>query len=304
MRTDLSGGQRHPRSRLLADEGADRRRPARADHRARRSSRSPSGGRRRLWRYKEKLPHPFPRKKIQVIAGPPVDLSAYAGRAHDGGGAARGHRPDHGADHRSAGRAARRPAAGRSPTTRGWPRDPRGGARRRLVGYGVRPGARRCRHRHGAVGPASRDGRGDQRDAREPATTCPRITCRRALRATSDAAEALDGADLVVLAVPSQTLRANLGELVDLIPPDASAREPDEGRRARHRQADDRGDPRGGRRPERPGRRHLRPEPRPRDRRLREPAAAVVACTDLDVAAPGAAGLPRRAISGRTATTT
>jgi 1-acyl-sn-glycerol-3-phosphate acyltransferase len=31
-----------------------------------------------LWRYKAKYPHPFPRKRVQIIAGPPVDLSAYA----------------------------------------------------------------------------------------------------------------------------------------------------------------------------------------------------------------------------------
>jgi 1-acyl-sn-glycerol-3-phosphate acyltransferase len=32
-----------------------------------------------LWRYKEKFPRPFPRKKVQILAGPPVDLSAYLG---------------------------------------------------------------------------------------------------------------------------------------------------------------------------------------------------------------------------------
>jgi glycerol-3-phosphate dehydrogenase (NAD(P)+) len=42
------------------------------------------------------------------------------------------------------------------------------------------------------------------------------------LRATGDAAEALDGADLVVLAIPSQTLRANLESWVALLPPDAT----------------------------------------------------------------------------------
>jgi glycerol-3-phosphate dehydrogenase (NAD(P)+) len=42
------------------------------------------------------------------------------------------------------------------------------------------------------------------------------------LRATGDAAEALDGADLVVLAIPSQTLRANLVSWVALLPPDAT----------------------------------------------------------------------------------
>lgn len=36
-----------------------------------------------LWPYPTKRPHPFPRKRIQVRAGPPVDLSAYAGRPQD-----------------------------------------------------------------------------------------------------------------------------------------------------------------------------------------------------------------------------
>jgi 1-acyl-sn-glycerol-3-phosphate acyltransferase len=30
-----------------------------------------------LWRYKAKLPHPFPRKRVKILAGDPVDLSAY-----------------------------------------------------------------------------------------------------------------------------------------------------------------------------------------------------------------------------------
>jgi len=42
------------------------------------------------------------------------------------------------------------------------------------------------------------------------------------LTATGDAAEALDGADLVVLAIPSQSLRANLRNWADLIPPQAT----------------------------------------------------------------------------------
>jgi 1-acyl-sn-glycerol-3-phosphate acyltransferase len=37
-------------------------------------------GPQRLWRYKQKFPRPFPRKKVQILAGPPVDLSAYAGQ--------------------------------------------------------------------------------------------------------------------------------------------------------------------------------------------------------------------------------
>jgi 1-acyl-sn-glycerol-3-phosphate acyltransferase len=37
-------------------------------------------GPQKLWRYKQKYPHPFPRKKVQIVTGPPVDLSAYAGK--------------------------------------------------------------------------------------------------------------------------------------------------------------------------------------------------------------------------------
>jgi glycerol-3-phosphate dehydrogenase (NAD(P)+) len=43
----------------------------------------------------------------------------------------------------------------------------------------------------------------------------PNARLPESLTATSDAAEALDGADLVVIAVPSQTLRGNLAEWVD-----------------------------------------------------------------------------------------
>jgi glycerol-3-phosphate dehydrogenase (NAD(P)+) len=46
----------------------------------------------------------------------------------------------------------------------------------------------------------------------------PDCTLPDTLRATSDAAEALAGADLVVLAVPAQTLRKNLAIWADMIP--------------------------------------------------------------------------------------
>jgi glycerol-3-phosphate dehydrogenase (NAD(P)+) len=41
------------------------------------------------------------------------------------------------------------------------------------------------------------------------------------VRATTDPAQAVDGAEVVVLAVPSQTLRANLGEWRAVLPPDS-----------------------------------------------------------------------------------
>jgi len=49
----------------------------------------------------------------------------------------------------------------------------------------------------------------------------PGISLPPALRATADPAEALAGADLVVLAVPAQTLRQNLAGWRDLLPPGA-----------------------------------------------------------------------------------
>jgi glycerol-3-phosphate dehydrogenase (NAD(P)+) len=49
----------------------------------------------------------------------------------------------------------------------------------------------------------------------------PGITLPAALRATADPAEALDGADLVVLAVPAQSLRENLTAWAGLLPPGA-----------------------------------------------------------------------------------
>ncbi|SNS05836.1 glycerol 3-phosphate dehydrogenase (NAD(P)+) [Geodermatophilus pulveris] len=49
----------------------------------------------------------------------------------------------------------------------------------------------------------------------------PGIRLPDRLRATADPAEALAGAEIVVLAVPSQSLRANLGEWAPLLPADA-----------------------------------------------------------------------------------
>ncbi len=58
-------------------------------------------------------------------------------------------------------------------------------------------------------------------DTHENAARLPGITLPDALRATADPAEALDGADLVVLAVPAQSLRENLAAWAPLLPPGA-----------------------------------------------------------------------------------
>ena len=51
----------------------------------------------------------------------------------------------------------------------------------------------------------------------------PGLTLPDALRATADPVQALDGADLVVLAMPAQTLRQNLGHWAGLLPPGTGA---------------------------------------------------------------------------------
>jgi glycerol-3-phosphate dehydrogenase (NAD(P)+) len=55
----------------------------------------------------------------------------------------------------------------------------------------------------------------------ENADYLPGVALTGALRATADPAEALDGADLVVLAVPSQSLRENLAAWQPALPPGA-----------------------------------------------------------------------------------
>ena len=56
---------------------------------------------------------------------------------------------------------------------------------------------------------------------RENTDYLPGVTLPDAVRATTDPAEAAQGAALVVLAVPSQTLRANLADWADVLPSDA-----------------------------------------------------------------------------------
>ncbi|HVU73235.1 MAG TPA: NAD(P)H-dependent glycerol-3-phosphate dehydrogenase [Mycobacteriales bacterium] len=59
-------------------------------------------------------------------------------------------------------------------------------------------------------------------DRRENPDYLPGVALPPALRATTDPRDALAGADFVVLAVPSQTLRENLAGWAALIPPDAT----------------------------------------------------------------------------------
>ncbi|HSV41528.1 MAG TPA: NAD(P)H-dependent glycerol-3-phosphate dehydrogenase [Nocardioidaceae bacterium] len=58
-------------------------------------------------------------------------------------------------------------------------------------------------------------------EKRENSDYLPGIELPASIRATSDPAEAAEGAELVVLAVPSQTLRGNLSDWASVIPSDA-----------------------------------------------------------------------------------
>jgi glycerol-3-phosphate dehydrogenase (NAD(P)+) len=57
--------------------------------------------------------------------------------------------------------------------------------------------------------------------SRENPDYLPGIQLTRAIRATTEPPDALDGADLVILAVPAQTLRRNLADWAGLLPPGA-----------------------------------------------------------------------------------
>ena len=62
----------------------------------------------------------------------------------------------------------------------------------------------------------------DQVNAGSNTSYLPGIELPQGIRATVDPEEALDGAEVVVLAVPSQTLRGNLEGWAPLLPPDAA----------------------------------------------------------------------------------
>jgi glycerol-3-phosphate dehydrogenase (NAD(P)+) len=111
----------------------------------------------------------------------------------------------------------------------------------------------------------------------------PRITLPMSLHACSDPAEALRGVDLVVLAVPSQTLRANLAAVADLIPREAVLLSLMKGVELG---TDKRMTEVISEVTDLPAERvaALTGPNLAREIALREPAAAVVACTDLEVA--------------------
>ena len=228
----------YPEGTLTRDPGLwpmtrqDRRRPDRAGDRRPVIPVAQWGAQEMLAPY-GKRPRLFPRKTVHVTAGPPVDLDDLAAasrraevlREATDRIMARDHRAARGDPRRAAAGRALRPAHGRAagdrqprrPTTTrtdGGPHDASRRARRRVAGARRSPWCSPTPAttsslwaRRAEVVTAI-----DQRTTRTP-TTCRASSCPRRSRATADPAEALLGAEVVVLAVPSQTLRANLTEL-------------------------------------------------------------------------------------------
>ena len=202
--------------------------------------------------YGSKKPHLFPRKTVRMAAGPPVDLSAYAGQRL-GASTLRAATDDIMADITAL------LAKIRQETPPAVPWDPAAGGR---VSLG-RTERRFHAWLRGQPGRGGADGRSRLRSGMKAAvlgagswgTTFAQVLCDAgtrtvlyarnpqlakaitelhenpdylpgialtpALDATPDPAEALDGADLVVFAVPAQSLRANLVAWAPLIPPGA-----------------------------------------------------------------------------------
>ena len=286
-----------------------------------------------------KLLKPFPRKMVTVVAGPPGGprrpLRPPAGHRD----AARGHRARHGRDHgparaRSAARSrprsattcasrSRRARRGSAETTRptpscrdGGPGDARPaahagcaatarrGAGRRCLGHHVRGRAGRRRLRRDGLGPRreGRAGRSPTSTATRP--TCPGSSCPHGVTASSDARAVLAGADVVAVAIPSQSARATLDAAgATPWPGHAVAVSLMKGVELSHRPAHERGRRRVARHPGGPDRRRLRAQPGARDR----PPAADRDGRGLDQRGDrrsSSRGRARPRTSGRTRTTT
>ena len=284
-------------------QAAHRRRPARPDLRRPGAAGGALGHPRGLRRLQQAVPPAAAQadhRRALRAARRPLRLPRPPDRR---GAAARGHRPDHGAGPRPAGRgpraSPRRPSStGRGARERrascaGSPSSAPGRGARRSPRSWPTPGARWCCGRGGPRSPPRSTPRHTNPDYL-PGVVLPGAGHgdhrRRRPRST--------GADAVVLAVPSQTLRANLEGWRDLLPAGSDAGQPGQGRRAGHAQADERGRRRGRGRARRPGRRACpartwpaRSPPRSRPPRS-SPAPTTTAPSRCSTPAPPATSAP------------
>ena len=279
VRRDLPRGHPDPRPRPVADERQDRRRPGRADHRVPADPGRAVGAAGDPRALRPAARGSSRARRCTCAPGRPVDLADLYGRPLDARACCA--RPPTGSWTRSP-RCWRRSAASRRPAERfdtrgagvaetGDPRratastgtgadracpdgedrsdDARSRARHRQLGHGVRRGAGRRRRRGADVGPTRRGGRPDQRTARNADyLPGPRAAARRS-RATTDPAEARRRAPRSSCSrCRRRRCAANLAGWADAAAGRRRRRLPDEGRRARHDQADERGHRRGRRR--------------------------------------------------------
>ena len=175
------------------------------------------------------MPKLLPRKTVQVVAGPPVDLSEFAGQPLTNQvlraatdkimtdvaallGGLRGLTPPAEFYHPAVARRKMRQdlrelaeQPGRARRRFGTRQQPREGSStgRRRLGHHVRPGAVRRRNTGDAVVPPARAGRAQISTRHESPRYLPGIALPASLHATADPAEALAGAEIVVLAVPA-----------------------------------------------------------------------------------------------------
>ena len=183
-------------------------------------------------------PDLFPRKRITMKVGDPVDLSDLAAQEHTPAVGHRGDRPDHGRAHRPGRGSARRDRAGRERSTRARPVSPRSATPTRV---GARSKA--CMSKVAVFGAGSwgtafsivlADGGNDVtmwarreevvaaiNDGRENVEYLPGIELPPAIAATHDVEKAAHGADIVIFATPSQSFRDNLEEWTPYLADDA-----------------------------------------------------------------------------------
>ncbi len=223
------------------------------------------------------------RKPVRVVIGDPVDVSDPAWTRGGAGGAQRGDHPTDERDHRAARGAARREGSGGDA---GTPR--RTDRRRRVVLTPKTESFRRVR-----ASPSSAPAAGAPRSARSSPTAARRSRCGRDV---AELAQEIDEAKRNSRYLPGINLPRTMAATHELSdgarrrragvplgaepvaarePQGAAAaarrqrrqdRQPDEGRRARHRPAHEPGDPAGAALRSRPHRRGIRAQPRTRDR--------------------------------------
>ncbi len=198
---------------------------------AARSSRSASGARRRSCRRTRCAPHAVPATHRALQGRRPGRSERPDGQAAHQRGAARGHRADHGRDHRLVAdlRGETPPAVRFDPRARasgeignpnkdapartrsGGVRDgPGRSVQRGVVGDRLRARARRRGQRRHRLGAGATTCAPTSTTSTRTPTTSPASSCPRECVPRTNPDEALDGAEFVVLSVPSQCLRDNL----------------------------------------------------------------------------------------------